>query len=245
MNYTKNVHFKNLGPNGQKIEPWQLQKINSFALRELTPDEVYVRQFILCHNGIDRDGERFSEAILEDFKRTLPGKSVLQSHNRNDLPKGLFFDAFVDSMTPEGFSMLTGESIKLPDNISQAVVLFGWTYFLKAGFNEELLSLIDGGIARYVSIGFRASDLVVVKGPYDQILYQEYAPPAEALEGSIVWLGAQPGATIKSHSQASRQVEDWRIKNPLIPEENQCTDKKMIKPKKTWPEVNPLIPGEV
>jgi len=53
------------------------------------------------------------------------------------------------------------------------------------------------GIARHASIGFAAANLVRVNDEESgETLYWEYKSPGEALEGSLVWLGAQPGATV-------------------------------------------------
>jgi len=98
-------------------------------------------------------------------------------------------------MTPEQFKMLTGEEPRLPEGKTTVKVVWAWMYMLNNQHNDETIQNIDAGIYRHVSIGFRASDLVAIKGQYDQILYWEYVAPGEALEGSLVWLGAQPGAT--------------------------------------------------
>lgn len=180
---------------GAEVTPDALTKINSYALAPLTADQVYVRKYIMAHNCVDRDRERFPEALLDDFARTLPGKSLLKAHERDDLPIGLFFDASTEEITPEQFKALTGEDPRLPEGLSMVKVLWGWIYLLKSDFNNQIMSNIDGGIYRHASIGFKASDLIAVKGPFDQVLYFEYMAPGEALEGSIVWLGAQPGAT--------------------------------------------------
>jgi hypothetical protein len=89
---------------------------------------------------------------------------------------------------------------RLPEGTGKVKVLWGWAYLVKASFNEAIIANIDAGIYRHASIGFKASELKPVKGPYDNILYWEYIPPGEALEGSIVWLGAQPGATAQKAS---------------------------------------------
>ncbi len=212
---------------GATVTPEILVKINKFALRELTADEVFVRKYLMAHNAVDRDNERFSEALLEDFARTFPGKSFMISHDRSTLGKGLFFDAGTEEMTPQQFTALTGEEARLPANISMVKVVWAWIYMLKAEFNEELIGNIDAGIYRHASIGFRANDITPVKGQYDQILYWEYSPPGEALEGSLVWLGAQPGATAQKTATVTKTAPDkpknWEgLDNPLIPEETKA-----------------------
>jgi hypothetical protein len=240
--YQKSFNIKAGG--GIEITPEMLAKINKFSIKELAKDDVYVRKYIMAHNGIDRDRERFPEPLLDDFAQTLAGKSLLEVHNRQSLPIGLYFDSYTEEITPEKFLELTGEKIRLPENISTAKILWGLIYMLKVDFNEKIISNIEAGIYRHASIGFKASDLIAIKGEFSQVLYMEYVPPGEALEGSIVWLGAQPGATAqKAHSTVDRTYEnplipktdserEYRDKNPLIPKENEGTKSQ-----------NPLIPG--
>lgn len=202
---------------GAEVTPEILAKINKFAFRELTADEIFVRKYLMAHNAVDRDNERFSETLLDDFAKTFPGKSFLISHDRSKLGKGLFFDSLTEEMTPEQFTALTGEEARLPDGKSIVKVVWAWIYMLKAQFNQELIENIDAGIYRHASIGFRANDIAPVKGQFDQILYWEYSPPGEALEGSLVWLGAQPGATAQKIVTSSAEPKNWKKVNPLVP----------------------------
>ncbi len=181
---------------GAEITPEVIAKINSYALSDLSAEKVYVRKFLLAHNLVDRDRERFSEELLDDFAITLPGKSFLFAHDRhNYLPIGLFFDAETEEMSPEQFKALTNEEPRLPDNIVNVKVLWAWYYIIKEAGYDDTIKNLEGGTYRHASIGFSASDLAPVKGPYDQTLFWEYAAPGEATEGSLVWLGAQNGAT--------------------------------------------------
>jgi hypothetical protein len=199
---------------GVEVTPEMLAAINTYALMELTNEQVYVRKYLLAHTAIDRDRERFPEEIIEDFSRTLPGKSLLRVHDKRSLPIGLWFRTATKTMSPADFTALTAEEAKLPEGVEDVTVLFAWLYTLKMPANEELMANIDGGIYRHASIGFMAADLMPVKkdvnGP---VLYFEYVPPGEATEGSIVWLGAQQGATSHkgagtAHSEENPKEED-------------------------------------
>jgi hypothetical protein len=213
----------------------------------------------MAHNAVDRDNERFPEALLDDFARTMPGKSLLNGHDRYTLPLGLFFDAATEEMTPEQFKTITGEEALLPEEIQTVKVLYGWIYMLKSDFNTPMTANIDAGIYRHASIGFRASDLRPIKGQFDNILFWEYMPPGEALEGSLVWLGAQPGATAqKKHGGAEnpashkKQQDDviHQVDPPVKPEDDIKTQGgkrkmktlieklKMLFPKRTFSEEN-------
>jgi len=190
----KQFSIKALGA-GADVTAEQLGKINGLAMVELTADAVYVRRFLLAHNCIDRDRERFNEALLDDFARTLPRKGLLWGHQWGPPGKGLFFDATTEEMTPEAFSALTGETPQLPPDTSMVKVLWGWAYMLKIAENEGVVANLDGGVYRHVSIGFKAESRVPVTDQHGNVLFEEYKPKGEAIEGSLVLLGAQPGAT--------------------------------------------------
>ncbi|NOZ68007.1 MAG: hypothetical protein GXP46_01860 [Deferribacteres bacterium] len=193
---------------GAEISPEMLAKINAYTLKELSAEDVYVRKFLLAHNAIDRDNERFPEALIDEFADTLPGKGFLIGHERPGPGRGLFFDAATEEMPPERFVELTGETPRLPAGVETVKVLWGWMYLLREAFNEEIMANLDAGIYRHVSIGFRAADLNAVKAdPNGAVLYWEYVPPGEATEGSLVWLGAQPGAT----AQKAQKTESGDI----------------------------------
>jgi hypothetical protein len=181
---------------GAECTPEMLLKINSYALTALTADQVFVRKFLMAHNCIDRDNECFPSDMLDQFAATMPGKSMLEGHDRRSRPCGKWFDAATEEMTPEQFKSITGVEPRLPDAATSCKVLWSWGYMLKTPGNDELIAAVDGGICDHCSIGFAAADLTAVrKDPNGPAQYYQYASPGEALEGSLVWLGAQPGAT--------------------------------------------------
>jgi hypothetical protein len=209
--FEKQFGCKAVAIAGADITPAMLAKINAFALSPLTAEQVYVRKFLLCHSGIDRDVERFPPQLLDNFAATLPGKSFLFVHDRRSLPFGLFFDAAVEAMSPKQFKALTGADAKLPEGETSISVVWAWSYMLNEDFNAPIMKNIDGGVYRHVSIGFAATDLTAVKkeinGP---TLYWEYVAPGEALEGSLVWLGAQPGATAQKQAKERDENPDHK-----------------------------------
>lgn len=200
MKIAKTIHLKAFG-QGKAISEDQLAKINKYALVPLKSEQVYVRKYLMAHNGIDRNVERFHEEMLEDFAKTLPGKGFfVEGHpsswsGKGGPGEGLYYDAFTEEMPAEKFKEITGEEIKLPSGIAKAKVLWGEGYLLKLDSNIDTLAKIDAGIYRYVSIGFKAP-LFDVTDERGNRVYAEYRSKGEALEGSLVWLGAQPGASI-------------------------------------------------
>lgn len=186
--------------NPTAIKNEQLTAINRLALEPLTAEAVHVRKYLMAHNGIDRDVERFTEGLLDDYARTLPGKGFFVEGHPSSWSgtggpgKGRFFAAYTEEMTPEAFKELTGEEIVLPGGITMAKVLWGEAYLLRLESNKDTIANIDGGIYSFTSIGYKAPYFAVTddRGNFE---YGEYRPRGEALEGSLVWLGAQPGAT--------------------------------------------------
>lgn len=200
---------KGLG-KGADISEDQLAKVRKFTLNDIPADQLYARKMLLAHNAIDRDNERFSEKLLEDFVRTLPGKSLLIGHQWGPPGKGLFFDAYLEEMDLKAAMEATGEDLSLPEGVPGFKALMGWFYTTKTPEKEGLLADIDAGIVRHVSIGFNAANCLKVSNEANgETLYWEYRGPGEAREGSLVWLGAQPGATItKSADADGADIED-------------------------------------
>jgi len=200
MNKISKVFNTKVIGNGKEVTSEQLAQINKFALVELKSEQVYARRFLMCHNSIDRDNERFSEALLEDFAKTLPGKGFfVEGHpsswsGRGGPGEGRFFNAMTEMMTPEQFKQLTNEECNLPKNVKEAKVLWADAYTLKLESNADTLAKIDAGIYCFASIGFNAP-LMDVTDERGNMMHGEYTSKGEALEGSLVWLGAQPGAT--------------------------------------------------
>ncbi len=183
--------------DGAAITDEQLAKINRYALSPLSADDVYARKYLIAHNLVDRDRERFSEALLDDFATTFPGKSYLIAHDRwgDHMPLGLVFDAHTEELSPDQFTSMTGEAAKLPPGRESVKAVWAWFYIPRSAGSDDIIRNIEAGVYRHGSIGFAAADLAPVKGEYDEIQYHEYQSPGEAREASLVWLGAQQGAT--------------------------------------------------
>lgn len=181
---------------GMNINDEQLALINKFALIDLTTDEIYARKIRLANNAIDRDVERFSEKLLEYFAKTLPGKSLLLGHKRDGTGEGLFFAAEIEKMSLADARKMTGEELHLPDGMKEVWFLNTWFYTVKLPSLDDFLKKIDAGINRHASIGFSAANVVkIADEDTGDVIYWEYKGPGEAQEGSLVYLGAQRGAT--------------------------------------------------
>lgn len=181
---------------GAAITGEQLAAINSYTLSPLKGEALYVRKMRLAHNAVDRDKERFSEGLLKRFAETLPGKSLLLGHQWGPPGKGLFFDAVIEEMSLQEAKAVTGEDLVLPETMDRVKFLVSFFYMVKKPEIDGMIADIEGGVLRHVSIAFNAEKREPVKDKDGNVLYHEYRGKGEALEGSIVWLGAQPGAAI-------------------------------------------------
>lgn len=95
---------------------------------------------VLANNAVDRTYERFPVPVLERFAQTLPGKSLLITHDKRQPASGLIYDARVRTALP-------GEA-----GTHSLVASF---YVVRTPDSEGLRQHIDGGVRRHVSIGFR------------------------------------------------------------------------------------------
>jgi hypothetical protein len=169
--------------SAKAASPGDLEIINSYAVKTLTEDEVAIYEGNVANSRIDRDGERFNEDVLADFADSLPGKSLLVGHNWAGPGVGRFFKAWL--VEDDG-----------------AMWLRGAFYLLKKDPDAQaLITKIDGGVAWALSVGFSCPDRMVMTGRDGSILYAEYrrgpnGERAEAMEASLVFLGAQFDAQI-------------------------------------------------
>lgn len=187
---------KTIRAGGESHEPSQrdMALIAAYAGRPLEPSEVLVRAMVLCSGELDRDYERFSDGVLDQFAESIPGKSLLIGHRRDAAPEGLFYRA---------------EVVQRP---GRAPAVKAWFYMLITPENDHLRKLMDAGVVRYTSIGFRCERLTcdlcgrnVHSRECPHIPGREYdgrtatatwEGRAEAVEGSLVYLGSQREAML-------------------------------------------------
>lgn len=53
----------------------ELELINRYSRKELSPEEVYIFSVTLCDNEVDRDLERFSKSALYALAPLFEGKT--------------------------------------------------------------------------------------------------------------------------------------------------------------------------
>ncbi len=124
-----------------------LEKINKFTRRQMTEDEIYVFSVILCDNDIDRDSERFSDKALEKLAELFVGKTGIFDHNPSTSNQtARIFDTEI--ITDEGRLTKNGEPYKC---------VKAYAYMIRTDENRSLISEIDGGIKKEVSVSCSAA----------------------------------------------------------------------------------------
>lgn len=199
----------------------QLRLINGYALEELGADDVYVRTFVIAHNAIDRDREVIDEALLGEFAQTLPGKGLFIRHpggwdGDSGPGEGRWFAAEVQQMSlDDARTMLREPRLQWPPDRTTASLLMASAYIVRTDENTALLKKIDGGVVGDASIGFTSKGRTEITNEDGTCIAWRLHSPGEALEASLVWLGAQPGARAQKGANPNDDSED----NAVTPEQ--------------------------
>lgn len=124
-----------------------LDKINKFARRPLTEDEVYTFSVILCDNDIDRDLERFSDAALETLKEIFIGRTGIFDHDASSANQNARIYS-TEVVTDDTKTTSDGRPYRY---------LKAEAYMVRTDDNRNLIAEIDGGIKKEVSISCSAA----------------------------------------------------------------------------------------
>lgn len=227
---SKQIKFAGLKTSASTPTADELRLINQFTRKEYKAEDFYVGRLRLANNAIDRDNERFSEEVLQRFAATAIRKTMLFDHGRNVQSSGVgkFFDVTIEKLPLQQANAETGENFQLPPGVTEVRFLTCSFYIPVKFVDESVIIGIDAGIYDFASIGFRAESLIPVRNDKDDaILFWEYrgsGPRTEMTEGSLVYLGAQHGMSVKtlethsSHSshesQESNESPQGEIQNP-------------------------------
>ena len=188
---------------GQRVEPTEeeLALVNRQSRKELTAAEVYLFAVRLCDNEVDRDGEQFPQATLEQLAELFVGKSGIFDHRWS--AGGQTARIYrTEVVREEGIRTALGEP---------ACYLKGYAYMVRTQGNQDLIAEIEGGIKREVSVGCavkravcsicsteRGQDCGHKPGEvYDGArCFFQLEEAVDAYEFSFVAVPAQPGAGV-------------------------------------------------
>lgn len=201
----------------EEVTEGDLLAISELAMRQMTADEVYVRRLLVANDQTDRDYERFPQEYLDRFAATLPGKPLLLGHEHRNPGIGRIHAAAMETIGKENW-------------------VSARSYVLRHPQNDFAISQIDAGVWHAVSIGAYCDVLLcdvcgrdyyaLERGPDGTRLYCPHIrgerydgrlctltwggdiERVEALETSLVWLGAQIGARVALASAADASRDD-------------------------------------
>lgn len=135
---------------GDILDKNTLDKINALTRREFKASELYTFPVTLCHNDIDRDFERFSDDALDEMAKLFVGTTIIENHDpdtRNQVAR--LYDTEVIS-EPETLTK-DGRPYRY---------LKGYAYMVRTDSNADLITEIDAGIRKEVSVSCNAQSRV-------------------------------------------------------------------------------------
>ena len=162
----------------------ELEKINGYAREPLTEDKVFVFRVALCDNDIDRDGEKFSSGALEKLAELFKGRTGIFDHDpKSSKQTARIFDTWVETL-PEK-TTTDGEVYRR---------LMAKAYMVRTASNSDLISEIQGGIKKEVSV---SCTMGKKRGEYGgKLCYHILDEPLDAYEWSFVAVPAQVNAGV-------------------------------------------------
>lgn len=187
--------------SGQEITPEDLALINQHTIREFSAKELFVFKTVLCDNEIDRDGEAFSRGSLEKMAKLFLGKTIISDHE----PKA-------ENQQARIYRTKVVEGGKIASTGEPYTKLVGWCYLPRLESNQNLITEIEAGIRKELSVGCSIKKQTCSicgkdrtrefcghrKGEtYDgKTCYVKLEEPSDAYEVSFVAVPAQPNAGV-------------------------------------------------
>ncbi len=188
-----------------------ISKINTYARRDIHPEEIYTFSVILCGNDIDRDCEAFTKESLFKMANMFKGKTGILDHDASS--KNQIARIYKTSVVKSDEKTLYGEDKYL---------LKAWAYMVKSPNTNDLILKIDTGIVKEISISCSiAKKICSICGNHyngscnhilgtkydDKFCYIKLENPTDAYEWSFVAVPAQTDAgvtkRVKKHYKIS------------------------------------------
>ena len=130
-----------------RITDEEMKAINKLTVKELSADEVYTFNLILCDNEVDRDCERFDNAALEKLAELFVGITGIFDHNPGcGNQTARIFDAKCEKIAGRKNSL--GEDY---------ICVKAKAYMPKTEKNKDMIAEIDAGIKKEVSVSCAVS----------------------------------------------------------------------------------------
>ncbi len=229
MDKNKQLIQKSGAVESQELTDEELEKINKFTLKNLTKEDIYTFKLRICDNEIDRDFEVFPLSTLEKLKDLFIGKTIIKDHSsRADNQVARIYDT---ELVTESGRTKTAEPY---------TSLVAHCYMVKTKSNEDLITEIDAGIKKEVSVGCAIGEVVCsICGTdnrkrwcehwngkeYDgNMCYFELKNPIDAYEVSFVAVPAQPKAGTTKNYGPEKEEHDDEIVAPENNDNNDSTE---------------------
>lgn len=194
----------------------ELAQINTFTRREFKAEELYVFGLVLCDNEIDRDFEKFSPQALKTLGELFVGRPGLFDHE----PKAAVQAARIFSTKVEEVP-----ARKTTDGEAYCR-LTARAYIPRTGENDALITEIEGGIKKEVSVGCAvkkrtcslcgkpAGECTHVRGKTygGRLCWFLLEEPTDAYEWSFVAIPAQRAAGVTKQFAAPQGSEPMTLK---------------------------------
>jgi len=194
----------------------ELELINNHTTVPLSEGQVFRFTVTLCDNEVDRDFEKFTDEALEALGEMFIGKTGICDHSMRSKDQcSRIFHTFIESTEKK---TSTGEAYK---------ALKARAYILRTEENNSLISEIEGGIKKEVSIScsvnkstcsicggnMKTHSCKHIKGrSYSgKLCYAVLSEPTDAYEWSFVAVPAQRNAGV---TKSFTKKEDAALKNP-------------------------------
>lgn len=132
-----------MGIEALRSDVWndEMQYVNKYSLTPLSVNDVYMFTVRLCDNEIDRDYERFTIDTIETLGELFEGKSGVIDHKYNNNIARIYRTEVV--IEPEKTTAAGDEYCWLK----------GYAYIVRTENNADIISEIEAGIKKEVSIG--------------------------------------------------------------------------------------------
>ena len=185
-------------PTQQEVSAADMDLINVFALRALAPDDVIVREALVCNDLPDAYDTQFARYALDQVSQMLPGAPLLRNHatfTADDLPVGVWYRAALEQR----------------DDALWTRAAF---YMVREPLTESIATRMDGGVVREVSLSWWMARNAMTCSICGKAMFGEQCThvPGEAYgdrtcivvmqkiegvdEASLVWKGGQYGTAI-------------------------------------------------
>ncbi len=194
----------------------ELELINTHTTVPLSEDQVFRFTVTLCDNEVDRDFERFTDEALKALGEMFIGKTGICDHSMRSKDQcSRVFHTFLETTDKK---TSTGEAYK---------ALKARAYILRTEENNSLISEIEGGIKKEVSIScsvnkstcsicgsnMKTHSCKHIKGRSygGKLCYAILSEPTDAYEWSFVAVPAQRNAGV---TKSFIKKEDAVLNNP-------------------------------